>query len=103
MLYGTAWRHLVAAGDAVDAEFALLVEVGGVVVGRDGGVLGALDEGVQLLVLEVHLAQLVARLQLLPPDALQRHLVVLLRDARARLPLLDALRQNLIDTAEIIK
>ena len=61
--------------------------------------LGAGDEPLELVEAALHVLQAEARLVLLAPDALQQPLAVLLRHARALLPLLDPLRQDLVDPA----
>ena len=59
-----------------------------------------LHQCAQFLVPQVQLNQFLSRVLLVAPDLLQGQLVVLLRDARTRLPTLDALGQDFKDPAE---
>lgn len=61
--------------------------------------LGAQDDGLELVEAALHLLEAGARALLLPADALEQLLAVLLSNARALLPLLDALRKDLVDAA----
>ena len=63
--------------------------------------LGAGDEPLQLVEAALHLLQPQPGLVLLPPDPLQQPLAVLLRHAGALLPLLDPLREDLVDPTGI--
>ena len=61
--------------------------------------LGAQDDGLELVEAALHLLEAGTRALLLPADALEQLLAVLLSNARALLPLLDALRKDLVDAA----
>lgn len=71
----------------------LLVLLHGLLFGLD-------DDALQLVEASLHLREAEAGLLLFAADALQLLLAQLLRNARTLLPLLDALRQDLIDTAK---
>lgn len=66
----------------------------------DSLLLSPSNDSLQLMEAALHILQPQPGALLLPPDALQQLLAVLLSHAWALLPLLDALRQDLIDSAE---
>lgn len=59
--------------------------------------LGLGDDALQFVEASLHLGEAQPGALLLPPDAFQLLLAVLLGDAGALLPLLDALREDLVD------
>lgn len=61
--------------------------------------LGLGDDALQFVEAPLHLGEAQSSILLVPADALQLLLAVLLSDAGTLLPLLDALRENLIDPA----
>lgn len=63
----------------------------------NGLLLGLGDDAFQFVEASLHLSEAQPGVLLLPPDALQLFLAVLLSDAGALLPLLDALGKDLID------
>lgn len=63
----------------------------------NGLLLGLGDDAFQFVEASLHLSEAQPGVLLLPPDALQLFLTVLLSDAGTLLPLLDALRKDLID------
>lgn len=64
-----------------------------------GLLLGPQDYGLKLMEAALHFLEASAGTLLLPADALQQLLAMLLSNAGALLPLLDALREDLIDAA----
>lgn len=63
----------------------------------NGLLLGLGDDALQFVEASLHLGEAQPGVLLLPPDALQLLLAVLLSDAGTLLPLLDALRKDLVD------
>lgn len=57
------------------------------------------DDALQLVEAPLHLSEAQPGVLLVPPDPLQLFLAVLLGDAGALLPLLDALREDLVNAA----
>lgn len=61
--------------------------------------LGLGDDALQFVEASLHLGEAQPGVLLLPPDAFQLLLAVLLGDAGTLLPLLDTLREDLVDAA----